>query len=575
MKNNLFLSIIKKYRFKSLFFKLFFSIFLVLTILLFLLAVMYIRIYSVKSSNKIQNTQAAAVHSVAIETDNMIESAYSAFHLICSNNTILTYLNETALTPRTLSGQAATFTEITNYVMLNSSYLDSIYLYKCSNDYVLSKSMSGFGDNFADMNWYDKYCKANKADTVFYRKTSIYNAEKEYITVCCNIYSEAGVSGVLVFNFCIKNVLSLIDFTKYESFSLNDSAGKIIFSTNSEQINTIVLTPKENQYSCISGNKFYVSEKLAKNSYFVNFVFHQDKAIQIVPDFTKLAILLILAVILVSSVIAYILSYKFYKSIVMIIGIFHQDIGNSISSNEFQYICNHILTIKSDLLDYEKELAKTISSLKKMQITSMQLQINPHFIFNTLNLICTMDIAANKSDTKLSKAVCLLSDILREVIYSNENITNFSHELDYLEKYISLQNIKYNNQFQYTKQIDPQTYYLTCAKFILQPIVENAFKHGIQHSISRKFEITLKSYINENNFIIEVHNNGAGIPTNRLVELQETMQNNSSAPSAHIGMLNVNSRIKLLFGEQYGISISSDCSGVCVKITLPVIPYKS
>ncbi len=77
MKNNLFLSIIKKYRFKSLFFKLFFSIFLVLTILLFLLAVMYIRIYSVKSSNKIQNTQAAAVHSVAIETDNMIESAYS------------------------------------------------------------------------------------------------------------------------------------------------------------------------------------------------------------------------------------------------------------------------------------------------------------------------------------------------------------------------------------------------------------------------------------------------------------------------------------------------------------------
>lgn len=575
MKNNLFFKIIKRYRFQSLFFKIFFSIFFILLVLLSCLVFMCVHIYVSKINTQIHNTQIAAAHSMADELDHMLNSASSASHLICSNNTILGYLNDFSPAPNALAQQAAVFTEITNYITSNSNYLDSIYLYKSSNRYILSKRLSGYDDLFPDMNWYDQYCKNGKVNGVFYRETSIFNSDISYVTVCCNIYSGADISGILVFNFKIQDFLALAASYQYENFAFGDNSGKIIFASDTAQIGTTISTPAAPQISYVKDRNFFVLERLSKNDGFVASTFAEHKFIQSIHSFLWMILFYILAVVLVSSIISYILSYKFYKSILMIINVFHQDTNDTASSNEFQYICNHILDIKSNLLNYEEELAKNISLLKKMRVISLQAQINPHFIFNTLNLICLMDMAENKADTKLSKTVRLLSDILHEVINSNENITNFDRELDYLEKYITLQNIKYNNQFRYTKQIDPRSRSLTCAKFILQPIVENAIKHGVQHSITRDYEITVLTQLRGDVFLIQISNNGAGIPKDRLTELQAALQSDDNFPSAHIGLLNINSRIKLLFGEHYGLSIFSDDTGVCVCIRLPIIPYEA
>lgn len=574
MKNTLFFKIIKKYRFQSLFFKLFFNIFITLAILLSFLVVMYVSIYVSKANTQIHNAQAAAVHSITTELDNLLDSALSASHMICSNSTILDYLNKSSPTPNELADHASVFTEITNYIMPNSNFLDSIYLYKSSNGYLLSKKLSGYDYLFPDMNWYEQYCKNGERNAIIFRQTSIFKSDISYLSVIYNIYSGSKISGILIFNFRTQDILTLAESHQCTNFTFCLGDGSVVFSSDTPHAGTALPIPEEIQTSYVQDDNFFVLEKLSKNEGFISCTFPEYKIIQSAHTFIWMIVFFVLAVAAASSVISYILSYRFYKSILMIINIFNHDTDNTASANEIQYISNHILDIKSNLKNYEEELAKNIMLLKKAKISSMQSQINPHFIFNTLNLISSMDMAENKGDTKLSNTVRLLSDILREAINSNENITSFEKELKYLEKYIALQNIKYNNMFRYTRQIDMRTLSLSCAKFILQPIVENAIKHGIQHSITRDYEISVLTQLCDDDFIIKVHNNGVGIPQTRLDELRTSLQRDD-IPSEHIGLLNINSRIKLLFGERYGLSIFSDENGVSVIIKLPIIPYTS
>lgn len=571
----MFFKIIKKYRFKSLFFKLFLSIFVILVVLLSFLAIMYFHMTTENANNKIHNTQITAIHSLAIEIDDMIDSAFSATHLICSNDTVLDYLNGFAASPNTLSTQVATFTEITNYILLNSNTLESVYLYKNLDRYVLSKSTSGYDYAFADMGWYDKYCENDKQDSIFYRESHAYNERNNYITVCCNIYSGATISGILVYNFNTDIILSSVNALDCDNFLFCGATGKVFYSTDTEQIGTTVDIPSKELYSYASGNRFYINDALDKCGGYVQAIFgHYTLSSQSLPSYIGLVFLLVFTVIIVSAAVSYMMSYKFYNSILMIIDTIHHDTTDNSPINDYKYVGNHILDSKSDLPDYEEALVKSLSTLKKMQLTVLQSQINPHFIFNTLNLICTMDMAENKSDTKLSKTVRLLSDILREVLYSTENVIDFGHELSYLEKYMDLQSIKYDNQFKYTEQIDPKTLPLSCAKFILQPIVENAFKHGISYVCESPFEIIVRSRLDGKKYLIEISNNGAAIPPDKLSELQELLENDNDFSASHIGLANVNSRIKLLFGEQYGLSIDSDETGVSVLISLPSIQHK-
>ena len=289
---------------------------------------------------------------------------------------------------------------------------------------------------------------------------------------------------------------------------------------------------------------------------------------------TTISIISIVFVLFAAFAISYSASKHFYTSVFDIINILQNGGETAISSDsEFKFIKNNILKIRSHSYNIETELARKISELKKAQILALQEQINPHFIFNSLNLISMTDMAEHHKPTQISRIVTLLSDILSGILHGNNYTISFKAELDYLQKYIELQNIRNGNRINYITNIAPGVCELSCVKFMLQPIVENSIKYGIIHSGMNNGTVSLAAEIKNSDFEITISDNGIGMRPEVLSSLNDKLSRSDFlASSDHIGILNVHQRIRLIYGEKYGLSVSSDKNGTKVKYTLPVIP---
>lgn len=201
----------------------------------------------------------------------------------------------------------------------------------------------------------------------------------------------------------------------------------------------------------------------------------------------------------------------------------------------------------------------------------LQNQMNPHFLFNTLNVITLADMENNNGiSTKITKIVTLLSNLLRASISSKTYIISLEQELIFVKQYVDLQNIKYNDIIKFNVDVSDSMLEIPVLKLMLQPIVENCITHGILKSASPKNEyIKINSRISNDNLIIDIINSGETIDKNKLFEINAKLESNEYPDAFHIGLLNVNSRIKLIFGETYGVSVFSENRITIVRITLP------
>ncbi len=222
----------------------------------------------------------------------------------------------------------------------------------------------------------------------------------------------------------------------------------------------------------------------------------------------------------------------------------------------------------------EKEIQNTNSELK-----ALQAQINPHFLYNTLEVIRGMARANNVySIADISQSLALL---FRYNINNSSNMVTVSEEIEHVKHYIKIHTYRYGDKFDVIYQIDESL--LTCKvpHFIIQPVVENALFHGIE-LLTEKGIIILNVYkcSNEKDFCIEIIDNGNGIDSSYLQilasELDKGAELNAPASGKEyrigIGLVNVNKRIKLNFGNEYGLKIESQYNfGTTVKIVLPII----
>lgn len=206
----------------------------------------------------------------------------------------------------------------------------------------------------------------------------------------------------------------------------------------------------------------------------------------------------------------------------------------------------------------------------RIQLKILQSQINPHFLYNTLNTIGIMAKSYQANDIVL--AVASLIDLLRISISNPDEFIAIEKEIGYVESYINIQRLRYshdiNVEFSFADGIRDSL----IPKLILQPIVENALFHGIEpRSYMGTIKITGRS---EGGCIaIDVVDDGVGMTTDELQKLQDSLREEKEQDSeGSIGIHNVNKRLKLYFGEEYGVSIRSEQDkGTCVTLTFPKI----
>lgn len=213
-------------------------------------------------------------------------------------------------------------------------------------------------------------------------------------------------------------------------------------------------------------------------------------------------------------------------------------------------------------------------SQKEAELNSLQNQINPHFLYNTLESIRGAALYHGINDiAAMSKALSLL---FRYSI-SERVLVTIKEELQHLENYISIQNFRYENKFELLYSIPPELMNYKVLKLTLQPLIENSIKHGLEMKLG-KGAIRIEILVLDNNIKIQISDNGLGIPSKKLEELNKALYNqkfqtgtDGDHSGTGIGVMNVNSRIKLYFGEQYGLKFREALIGTTVEITLPAV----
>ncbi len=233
--------------------------------------------------------------------------------------------------------------------------------------------------------------------------------------------------------------------------------------------------------------------------------------------------------------------------------------------DELSLIANQYNTMLTDLQQLTDNKTKIEAELREKELKALRNQINPHFLYNTLNTVKC--IAGINGDMKVSRCITLLGGII-EPLYKNDTpIWTLQEELNNVKIYLDIMNVRYCNEISYEKDVPEELENLFVMRFIIQPLVENAISHGFS-TRSYKGAIRLSARM-QVELLIYVEDNGTGMTDTQIVEYNEAL--NKCTDTGGIGMMNVNRRLRLRYGDDYGITLSrSGKGGLCVVVKLPI-----
>ncbi len=238
------------------------------------------------------------------------------------------------------------------------------------------------------------------------------------------------------------------------------------------------------------------------------------------------------------------------------------------NNDEFGFIGTNLNTMLDNLNDLFQTNLEKQNRLRLAELKALHSQINPHFLYNTLDSIKWMAKLNGVDDIVL--IVSQLGKLLKNSIHNQKDSVEISEEMALVGSYLSIQKFRYSNKFDVDIDVDESIMHCVVPKLIIQPIVENAIIHGIEDKVG-KAHLTIKGWKEDNKIIFEIIDNGVGISEEQLDKIcnkvrQENMGNDS------IGLANVDKRIKLYYGEEYGLGITSEVNvGTIMRITMPFL----
>lgn len=223
----------------------------------------------------------------------------------------------------------------------------------------------------------------------------------------------------------------------------------------------------------------------------------------------------------------------------------------------------------------QREAAAQIMS-KQAEINALQNQINPHFLYNTLETIRGQALCCGADE--IADTTKDLADIFRYNISRKGTMVHLREELANISAYMKIQRIRFSDKFELTADVDPDTLELQIPKLLVQPVIENALKHGLEMKRG-KGHIHVRAFRTEHRLEISVEDDGVGMPPEMLAALNEKLSHRGdgsiaaiSGAGTDIGLVNINDRIRLIYGEEYGVTaISAEHMGTKVTLSLGIV----
>ena len=581
--------IVKNYKFHSLFVRNFIMILLVVMIPLSMLSLFFHYKNSESMYKEISRTNQDYAYTVRNITDTIVKEARSLTINTALQDRVLNYVSnpsaENSSIATALIEQCNSYTNIIEH-------LHSIYIYGEGSDNILTDYGVFDFKNFSDNGWYEEYTKINSENTVIYARAKN-NYYPYFITIIHPVYAtDVDKMGAVVVNINIQKMADIfhaldMNVLSSQNFYITDENSRIIYSEEQKQIlkninDTEILSEmfearKKGKNLFESDNTTYMFSEI--ESQFFNWSYHCVVPMTSFSSLSKSVTTYLLILITISLIVgifgAFYLSVKTFRPIENILELIDspttaisQKHLHSSFQNESAYILNHISKTLTTNEQLKEELDMRLMLLKHSQIVVLQSQINPHFLFNTLDTINWMAIDAFEGENDISEALSVLGELFKLNIDTSNYITDLKSELNYTKQYTKILKLRHKDVFTINWNIQDGIDECKIPRLVLQPLIENALYHGIKPA-RRKGHIDLTIFKENKSINIKITDNGLGMEPSKLRELSCELDEDYMFGGSHVGLKNINQRIKLIYGNEYGVKISSDENGTVVIIKIP------
>lgn len=291
-------------------------------------------------------------------------------------------------------------------------------------------------------------------------------------------------------------------------------------------------------------------------------------------EMIRITVMVFIAILILILILSYFIPLSISQPIRELSGVTEQVAKGNLSVRsdirsgaEINMLSDSLNTMIDKINKLLEQVTEEQIRLRKAEFELLQAQINPHFLYNTLDAIIWLAEAGDEK--KVVSMVGSLSEFFRTSLNRGKDIISIRKELQHVRSYLEIQHVRYQDILQYEIDVPEELYSYSIPKITIQPLVENALYHGIKNK-RRSGSIKISGHREADYFVIQVEDNGVGMSKERFWQVKEGINNKNLSKQDSFGLYNVNERIHLNFGDDYGIAVESVyMEGTTISLRLP------
>lgn len=546
--------------------------------------------------DKSLNDALANADTLKARISDIVTTTESTAERICSNEDILTFLDNDFSKKVDFYNFYANNKVISDYLTVFPQ-IENIRIYIEREDFVYNTRVLYADENIRNSSWYREIYEGRSKGGCWRLTTDAING-MQYLSHIRPMYKNEKLVGVAVISVSDQWIRQLMSNESYSSvFSLNNG---IVFHSNMTDVAKGSIIVNSGDSNALAANQREVREDdfLGISGYTIVESFNAGKSNDVFQIFLKLPYFSVnrevnrlslvyggyCGLMLILSLLITILFTSVFTRRINALS----DTMHSVAGGNFDFDCNiggndEINRLFDDLGQMVNSMQKLMDDVYRAEIQNeafkynqmeaefkaLASQINPHFLYNTLETIRMKAYCNNDKET--ADLVKKLGKFMRRCLEFKDGEVTLRSELEFTNSYLELQSARFGDRVSYSIYSEVDKDYMILP-LIIQPVVENAFVHGIE-GCKGNGHIDIKVYYHREFVMIDVSDNGQGISKEKMAELEEKLRHNDTSSGKSIGLTNVNKRIKMYHGEQYGMSVKSvEGAGTTISITLPRNP---
>ncbi len=333
-----------------------------------------------------------------------------------------------------------------------------------------------------------------------------------------------------------------------------------------------VLNCKEDGFVSEDG-KLYSISRSSETGWIVVGVAYVEELLKNSDEATRIYLVSAMLILFAALAVAYVMSHEITKPIKRLgdsmreveKGNFDNALLEVDGQNEIDRLSTNFNIMTTEIKQLMEQNVEDQRQKRKSELKALQAQINPHFLYNTLDSIIWMAEWGKNKDVVLMTSS--LAKLLRQSISNQNEFVRVEEEVEYTRSYLVIQKMRYKDKLEYDIQVDEEALDVRMPKLVLQPLVENAIYHGIKYK-EGKGRVTVRAGIEGDSIVLKIEDDGIGMTQEQLSRIFEKRETDTRKNG--VGVLNVHERIQLYYGKEYGLAFESmEGRGTQVEIRIP------